>query len=435
MYFAAYPDGRVRKVETPFDHFDPHGVDDELLRSGTDAVLICDSLTPSTRTRAFTIVVTSPQESVWSEYFKGGSVARLFMPRYTLEELEGLRAAAFPHITSEEVKRRFGLYGGNPRLVLAWSEEQVESRIAADLSGLGPHDIPRDSHDESLGSCHKVMYLSTDGEDSELGLSPTEWQFYKFAGSAPSTNYTASLLLAQVNKVDRESVRVLEQGTGSMAVIAGKALENRVLEEVSEGMQLQLTLYPLGERGACLSWEKSGNSGRRCSVCGLAGHDKRKHKLGDGAPKPKKLTIRLHPEHVVDEIEHFRELREAGVSTCAYVPKAGQPAFDVLLAVQSDTNGRKAHRFLWVNVTLSASHTLKLETATRRSMLNMVKEFCPEGDVEVVWWTLPHVLKRMRATVKAVELRTPEAEEAAKRIQQYVATHEAQEMPTIDASR
>ena len=58
-------------------------------------------------------------------------------------------------------------------------------------------------------------------------------------------------------------------------------------------------------------------------------------------------------------------------------------------------------------------------------MVDVVRKVCPEGDVEVVWWTVAHRLEDMQASVKAVEVMSKASCDVAERVVQYVATHES----------
>lgn len=445
-HFAAYPNGRVRRVEShavdPFMRSsDAMGAEQEVCGDNTDAVLICDGMAPSISTTAFTIVLATPQSSLWRDYCMDGGAARLFLPNYTLAELLELRAAAFPHVSIDDVVRRYRLYGGNPRLVLVFTDESARREVLS-FRGFFNRDKPLVfASQESLDCRNMALCTTTKGEDAELGLSPTQPEFYEFAGVAPSTPYTAAQLLEQV---EAEPGNLLGQlglaaGTGAVAAVASMALAHRVVEELRKGMLLKVALYPLGEPGACVTVvgevameeaeESGGSKSRECTVCGASDHDECMHKPGRDSAPPQQLVVEAEEEHIVDTIEQVRALRKAGVATIVYVPQTKQPGFDLLMMVQQPADsgsGQGAMRCMWVTTTLNAGCALKLESRARPAMVDVVREVCPAGDVEVVWWTVAHRLEDMQASVKAVEVMSKASCDVAERVVQYVATHEAE---------
>ena len=64
------------------------------------------------------VILTSPRPSVYKEFLKVQDARKVFMPVWTLEELEACRAKLFSTLTAGRVKELFQVWGGIPRKVL-----------------------------------------------------------------------------------------------------------------------------------------------------------------------------------------------------------------------------------------------------------------------------------------------------------------------------
>jgi broad-specificity NMP kinase len=88
--------------------------------------------------RCITVLITSPNKSLISEFSKAGAVS-LVMPTWSYEEIEECQQVAFSQLTREEVKESFFKWGGNPRYVLQFAKEtshQIELEQALESTDL-----------------------------------------------------------------------------------------------------------------------------------------------------------------------------------------------------------------------------------------------------------------------------------------------------------
>lgn len=208
-------------------------------------------------------------------------------------------------------------------------------------------------------------------------------------------------------------------------------LETRVLKELRGGKLLKLTLYPIGKRGAGRVGPSEAGM-RMCSNCGQHGHTKAKCPEPRDLPSPEVVTITVDGENIARTAKEA-QLMQADGDSFALEPKAKQPGFDLVLGVPSGGSGDGAARCLWVNMTVNATHELKLETKAP-SMLEAVTTLRPDGDVEVVWLTTKYLLEDFMESVNKVIYKSEAGGEVAGRVRQYVAMHEAIDPPEEKAA-
>eukprot|EP00891_Asterochloris_glomerata_P005125 jgi/Astpho2/5125/Aster-06336 len=77
-----------------------------------------DGMFPKTAHGARTLLITSPDRIVYKEVIKRRGFDHLYMPVWTLEELETCMSAMYPGMQVADVRSRFDRWGGIPRFVL-----------------------------------------------------------------------------------------------------------------------------------------------------------------------------------------------------------------------------------------------------------------------------------------------------------------------------
>jgi hypothetical protein len=79
-----------------------------------------------------TFLVCSPRKEHWHDFMKGGDSVMLYMPVWTLEELEACRARLYPKVSADLLVNLFGIAGGIPRYILEKPSAQLARGEAPD---------------------------------------------------------------------------------------------------------------------------------------------------------------------------------------------------------------------------------------------------------------------------------------------------------------
>jgi hypothetical protein len=75
------------------------------------------------------LILSSPNNTELRKQHNNVGLLILFMPRWSLEELEEARKASFPEVTEAELAESYELFGGIPRMVLEMSEDERMSNF------------------------------------------------------------------------------------------------------------------------------------------------------------------------------------------------------------------------------------------------------------------------------------------------------------------
>ena len=150
------------------------------IKNGTAGTLrsfwIFDSHTPVcllTESKRAAIILVSSMGAIWDssmlkKWTRCIANIRLVMPQWSADELEALRVQCFPNVSAEMVKRRFRMFGGNPRSVLEMADNStLEETLLATIQTIDLMKAMREigntrasvTKDSSLAFYYKPMPL------------------------------------------------------------------------------------------------------------------------------------------------------------------------------------------------------------------------------------------------------------------------------------
>eukprot|EP00891_Asterochloris_glomerata_P008663 jgi/Astpho2/8663/fgenesh1_pg.00127_%23_1_t len=121
MIWACYQELAAR-LETYFGESENSGmvlIGNPGGRHASTAWYLVDGICPEDAEGARTLLVTSPDRQVYKEAIKRDNFKIIYMPVWSLEELEKCRTAMYPEMAVADVRSRFDHWGGIPRFVLA----------------------------------------------------------------------------------------------------------------------------------------------------------------------------------------------------------------------------------------------------------------------------------------------------------------------------
>jgi hypothetical protein len=107
------------------------------------------------RDDVLTFLVCSPRKKHWHDFMKGRRRRMLYMPVWTLEELERCRAQLYPQVSADLLESLFTVVGGVPRFVL----EEASSLLAQKIPRANMEREFRRLIQEQVSRCPSLEYL------------------------------------------------------------------------------------------------------------------------------------------------------------------------------------------------------------------------------------------------------------------------------------
>ncbi len=141
------------------------GADISVMLEEPSLIYVCD---PSSNTtvpvtmNARTIVLSAPNHSRWKEFLKQKRATTLYMPVWTVNELEQCRAVLYPNVfTATEIENRFMVMGGIARSVLSHklTIDNAQAEITHAVNELNFDRMIRALNEDGVGDdlSHKIV--------------------------------------------------------------------------------------------------------------------------------------------------------------------------------------------------------------------------------------------------------------------------------------
>ena len=108
------------------------------------------------------VLVASNKREHWWEFYKGNT-RRLIMPPWVLEEMEAARVSCFPEVPQDVAERLFLRWGGIPRYVLEYWNDNSKQMLLDEAIGLADPDrcfanVGEVGNDKDLS--HRILHMT-----------------------------------------------------------------------------------------------------------------------------------------------------------------------------------------------------------------------------------------------------------------------------------
>ena len=205
-------------------------------------VYISDGITPH-RTKAFTVLITSPDRNVWWHFNKSVGCTYMCFPVFSENEILRMWKSCFPKLHDDEtgVLDRYSKWGGVPRYVLGQLDEANQILFQSALSQpnyillaqqLGSEGVEAQAH-----SGHRLVHLKTRGE-YDKSLTGKQTEFYLYHHTELGSNYIARHVYQNIREQHCTSLLLLLNvypRPAPIATIFGQFFEQEAMKILSRG--------------------------------------------------------------------------------------------------------------------------------------------------------------------------------------------------------